>query len=101
MRAAINPVVTLAVLQGEFTVVAGCGVVGGGVGDERDFFVDGGARGIEGERQQGQRHRRVEDGTGRDGIVEEHVVGGALEIEFAEDLKNAHRRPSIVGRNVT
>jgi hypothetical protein len=39
MRAAINPVVTLAVLQGEFTVVAGCGVVGGGVGDERDFFV--------------------------------------------------------------
>ena len=101
MRAAINPVVTLAVFQDEFTVFAGRGAVRGDVADDRDLGVDGGASGVERERQEGQRHRRVEDGAGRDGIVEEHVVGGAVEIEFAQDLKSAQRRPGIVGRNIT
>ena len=97
--AAIDPVVALAVFEGETGVVGRC--AGGGslgrveIGVGGDFEIAGEVGGgVERQRQLGQRHGRVDDSAGGDGVVE--GVGGVL----AQDLVGGHGRAAVVGIGV-
>ena len=84
MGAAVDPVVTFAVLETEFSVERwspGCESLGCDVKRRGHFEVLAQpGRGVHGEWQEGHRHRRVEDGAGGDAIGE--LVEGILAQDF-------------------
>ena len=99
VRTTVNPVVAFAVFEGK-AGVGGGGAGGGGLGRVEigvggDFEIAGDeSGGVEGQRQLGQRHRRVDDGTGGDGVME--GIGGVL----TPDLVGGHGGPTVGGVGV-
>ena len=111
MGAAVNPIVTLAVLKSELGVVRRRGGIRwdfGHVGPivwpfepTRGFLIGDIAVKIDRQGQQRQRHGPLQLSARRDGVMKQLVVDRAIEVQFAQHLERPHRRPIVDGVGVT